>query len=43
MKYLVSVLSKIVLFPIALIMIIPAYMLFIIDPSYKKFTFKMER
>ena len=43
MKYLISVLSKIVLLPFALIMFIPAYMLFIIDPSYKKFTFKMER
>ena len=43
MKYAVSVLSKIVLFPIALIMFIPSYMLYIIDPSYKKFTFKMER
>ena len=43
MEYLVSVLTKIVLFPVALIMIIPAYMLFIISPDLKKFTFKMER
>ena len=43
MKYLVSVLSKIVLFPIVVIMIVPAYVLFILDPGLKKFTFKMER
>ena len=43
MKYLVLVLSKLVLFPIVLAMLIPAYMLFIISPDLKKFTFKMER
>jgi energy-converting hydrogenase Eha subunit C len=43
MKYLKSVLTKAVLFPICLIMFIPAYLMFIIDPELNKFKFKMER
>lgn len=41
MKYVVSVLAKIVLFPVVLVMLIPAYGLFIISPDMHKFTFKM--
>ena len=43
MKYIVSVLTKTVLFPIVLVMLIPTYLLFIIDPELHVFRFKMER
>lgn len=42
MSYLFNVLVKIILLPAVLVMFIPAYLLFIIDPNYRSFKFKME-
>jgi hypothetical protein len=41
MKYLVSIFSKLILLPFAVIQFIFAYGLFIISPDLHKFSFKM--
>lgn len=43
MKYLISVILKIILLPVTMLMMIPAYAVFIINPEFNKFKFKLER
>jgi hypothetical protein len=43
MMYLVKVISKLLFFPVVLVMFFLAYLLFIISPDLHKFKFKMER
>ena len=43
MIYLRKVLFKIVLFPIALVFFIPAYIGFVFHPEMRRFTYKLER
>ena len=43
MSYLFKVLMKIVLLPVVIVIFVPAYLLFIIDPDCTSFKFKWER
>jgi hypothetical protein len=43
MRYVIGFFSKICLFPIALLIFLLVYPLFILSPEFKTFKFKMER